>query len=194
MNIKEILDENLEKHPVKKINILRKDLIIDAVKKREAMVSKNGALATWTPPESTGRSPKDTVTVRRAESENTIDWDSPYNLPIDEETFDMVFEDAMKLMAEKKELYITDRVIGADNKYALPVRTITDKALTALFTDNMFRPKTAGIENSIFYNKPFDLVVFPYDKLDRERYEGRLRKLPDGNTSNILIVANEKRR
>ena len=31
-----------------------------------------GALATWTPPESTGRSPKDTYMVRRPESEATM--------------------------------------------------------------------------------------------------------------------------
>jgi phosphoenolpyruvate carboxykinase (ATP) len=194
MDIKEILDENVKKHPVKKENGSRKELIHDAVGKKEAIISKFGALATWTPPESTGRSPKDTVTVKRKGSEGTIDWDSPYNIPIDEETFNMVFEDAIKLMNSKKELYITDRVIGADNKYALPVRTITDKALTALFTDNMFRERTAGIENSIFYNKPFDLVVFPYDKLDRKRYEGRLRKLSDGKTSNMIIAFDYDRR
>jgi len=48
------------------------------------MVSENGAMATWTPPESTGRSPKDTVFVKRKESESNIDWTSPNNLPIDE--------------------------------------------------------------------------------------------------------------
>ncbi len=36
---------------------------------------------------------------------------------------------------------ITDRVVGADASYALPVRTVTpDNALASLFTDNMFRP------------------------------------------------------
>ncbi len=44
-------------------------MIEEAVKNREAIVSANGALATWTPPESTGRSPKDTYIVRRPESE-----------------------------------------------------------------------------------------------------------------------------
>ncbi len=194
MNIKTVLDENLKNHPVKKIDLSRKELIKDAVQKKEAVVSKNGALATWTPPESTGRSPKDTVTVKRAESENTIDWDSPYNIPIDEETFNMIFEDVIKLLNSKKELYITDRVIGADNKYSLPVRTITDKALTALFTDNMFRERTEGIENSIFYKKPFDLIVFPYNKLDNNRYDGRLRKLPNGKTSNMVIAFDYDRR
>ena len=53
-----------------------------------AVVAANGCLATWTPPESTGRSPKDTVIVRRPENESLIDWDSPNNLYIDPETFE----------------------------------------------------------------------------------------------------------
>ena len=49
------------------VNPKRRDLIKAAVKNREVLVSKNGALATWTRMESTGRSPKDTLTVKRPE-------------------------------------------------------------------------------------------------------------------------------
>ena len=49
--------------------------------------------ATWTRPESTGRSPLDTIIVKRAESEATIDWSAANNIPLDEETFDMLVED-----------------------------------------------------------------------------------------------------
>lgn len=70
-------------------NPTRQNLIRAAAERGEAIVSANGALATWTPPESTGRSPSDTLTVRRESSQDTIDWDSPNNIPVDEETFDM---------------------------------------------------------------------------------------------------------
>jgi phosphoenolpyruvate carboxykinase (ATP) len=157
------------------INPKRESLTKEAVQYKEAMISAHGALATWTPPESTGRSPKDTLVVRRPESEGNIDWDSPNNIPIDEETFDMVFEDALATLNDKERIYITDRVIGADTAWALPIKTITDQALTALFTDNMFRPIPKEISRSVFFNRPFTMIVLPYDKLNPNRYEGRLR-------------------
>ncbi len=75
-----------------------------------------------------------------------------------------------------------------DRSYALPVRTVTDKALSALFTDNMFRPVPKDIGRSIFAKKEFILIALPYDKLDPSRYEGRLRRLPNGKTSNMAIA------
>ena len=176
-------------------NPSRESLIDDAVKNREALISRCGALATWTPVESTGRSPLDTLTVRRAESERNIDWDSPNNIPIDEETFDMVIEDAITALDRKERLYVTDRVLGADSAYALPVKTISDRALTALFTDNMFRPVPADIGRSIFADRPFTMLVLPYDKLDPKRYEGRLRIDPRlGGTSTMVIGMDYDRR
>jgi len=166
----------------------RRSLIQAAVDNKEAFVAANGALATWTPPESTGRSPKDTYIVRHPESEGNIDWDSPNNIPMEPETFDMLFEDALKTLSEKPRLYVIDRVVGADTSYALPVRVVSYWALTALFTDNMFRPVPEDIARSIFAQRGFTLLVAPYDKLDRARYEGRLRKLPDGQTSNMAVA------
>lgn len=169
-------------------NPTRESLIEEAVKNKEALVSACGALATWTPPESTGRSPKDTLTVRRKESETEIDWDSPNNIPIDEETFDMVLEDAFSTFATKGRIYVTDRVLSADSSYALPVKTISDKALTALFTDNMFRKVPQDISRSIFYTRPFTLLVLPYDKLDPQRYKGRLRIDPRIRGTSTMVI------
>ncbi|MFP3861027.1 MAG: phosphoenolpyruvate carboxykinase (ATP), partial [Bacteroidales bacterium] len=70
----------------------------------------------------------------------------------------------------------------------LPVKTITDHALTALFTDNMFRPVPKNIEESIFYERPFTLITLPYNKLNRKRFRGRLRKLPNGETSDMIVA------
>ncbi|HHN93264.1 MAG TPA: phosphoenolpyruvate carboxykinase (ATP), partial [Anaerolineae bacterium] len=175
-------------------NLPRRRLIQDAVDRREAIVAANGALATWTPPESTGRSPKDTYIVRHPESADTIDWDSPNNIPLEPGTFDMLWEDALETLAAKEQVYITDRVVGADVSYALPVRTVSYWALTALFTDNMFRPIPEDIERSIFAERGFTLLVAPYDKLDRARYEGRLRRLPDGRTSDMAVAMDFDRR
>jgi len=166
----------------------RKEMIRAAVVNGDALVAANGALATWTPSESTGRSPKDTLIVKRASSEAKIDWDSPNNVPVSEETFAMIFADAVKNLSVKDDLYVTDRVLGADSAYALPVRVVTDKALVALFTDNMFRPLPEDLERSVFADKGFTLLALPYDKLDRERYQGRLRNLADGKASDLAVA------
>jgi phosphoenolpyruvate carboxykinase (ATP) len=170
------------------VNPKRRDLIKAAVKNKEVLVSANGALATWTRIESTGRSPKDTLTVRRPEIEAEIDWDSPNNLPLAPDTFAMILEDALALAGKKDKLYVTDRVVGADSRYALPVRTVSDCALTALFTVTMFRPVPRDIGRSLYHDQPFTLLTLPADKLDKQRYAGRLRKLPDGTSSDMVVA------
>jgi len=188
MSLENQVKSMLNEHAQVQLNPSRKALIQATVENREVMVAANGAVATWTPPESTGRSPKDTVIVKRAVSEGNIDWDSPNNIPIDEETFDMLFADALATLSRKECLYVTDRVIGADAAYALPTRTISDFSLASLFTDNMFREVPENMEQSIFAGRGFTLLVLPYDKLDRQRYDGRLRKMPAGMTSNMAVA------
>ena len=176
-------------------NPSRVRMIEDSIAYKEAVTSACGALATWTPTESTGRSPKDTLCVRRPESEATIDWDSPNNIPIDQETFDMILVDAFALLSGKQRVYEVDRVVGADAAYALPVKLVTDRALTALFADNMFRPVPEDLSKSVFADRPFRLLVVPYDKLDAGRYEGRLRTDPRlGHVSTMVIGMDFDRR
>jgi phosphoenolpyruvate carboxykinase (ATP) len=184
----------VERHPDVLENPSRAVMIEEAVKSREGLVSANGALATWTPPESSGRSPKDTYLVCRKETQGSIDWDSPNNIPLEPATFDMILEDALEILSAKKRLYITDRTLVADVSYAVPVRTISDWALTALFTDNMFRTVPPDIDRSIFASRGVTLVVVPYSKLDRQKYEGRLRRLSDGRTSNMAVAMDFDRR
>jgi len=175
-------------------NTARQELIRQAVAQRGALVAANGALATWTPPESTGRSPKDTYIVRHEKSEADIDWDSPNNIPLEADTFDMLVQDALEVLSEKDTLYVTDRVLGADPSYAMPVRTITDWALTTLFTDNVFRPVPQGIERSVFADAGFVMIAVPYNKLERAKYVGRLRKLASGHTSDMAVAMDFDRR
>lgn len=188
MNLREELEKILEKHKNVRRNTRREDLIRDSAENREAMVSRNGALATWTPPESTGRSPKDTYIVKRKESEGGIDWDSPNCIPLDPDTFEKVLEDALKTLEGKSRLYVTDRMLGADVSYSLPVMTVTDFALTSLFTCNMFRPVPEGMGKSVFANKGFILIALPYDKLDPKKYKGKLREVGPGKTSDMVIA------
>ncbi len=168
MNLKEKVFNMIENiNPFEDIS--REEIIEKVLNFREAIITKNGALATWTEVESTGRSPKDTVTVKRDNIDQDIDWSSPNNIPITEETFDMLFEDALQTLQNSKSVFITNRVIGADSSYALPVKTISNSPLTALFTLNMFRKIPEDISKSIFYNKEFILLALPYDKIESKK-------------------------
>lgn len=187
-DLKGRLDAALNKHPKVYNNLPRTELIRASVENREALVSESGALATWTPRESTGRSPKDTLMVKHPDTQHLIDWTSPNNIPIAPDTIEMLLEDGISMLGDLDKVYVIDRVIGADSRYALPVKVITSHALSALFCDNMFRPVPADIDRSIYYGKDFYLFALPYKKLDGNRYEGRLRKMPDGITSNMAVA------
>jgi phosphoenolpyruvate carboxykinase (ATP) len=188
VNMIDDLKESLKKHSNIQENLSRESLITQAVENKEAVLTKNGSLATWTPPHSTGRSPKDTYIVRNPESELNIDWSSANNIGMSPQTFSMIYEDALKMIDQKETVYITDRVIGADSKYALPVKTITDKSLSQVFIDNMFRPVPNDLEKSVFANDEFHLIALPNNKLNKDRYKGLVRELPNGETSDICVV------
>ncbi len=184
----------IRSHSNLKENPPRAAIIQDCVDNQEAWISRDGALVTMTPPESTGRSPQDTVLVKSAASDAKIDWESPNNIPITEETFEMLLEDAVAALSRHANLYVTDRALGADSSYALPVKTVTSHAFIALFSDNVFRPVPDDISKSVFNERPFTIIDLPYDRLDPERYQGRLRKLPTGGTTTMCIAGDIERR
>ncbi|MBU1165047.1 phosphoenolpyruvate carboxykinase (ATP) [Patescibacteria group bacterium] len=170
MDILSKLQQELSKHNNVFDNASRKVLIEHAIQYREAIVSASGSLATWTTKDSTGRSPKDTYVVKRTESMENIDWNSPNNHAMEPEIFASLFDDAINLISSKERMYITNRVVGTQTKYALPVRVITSRAIAALFTDNMFPKVPKNIKESVFSNKEFTLFVLPYDKIDLKKY------------------------
>ncbi|MCR4392418.1 MAG: phosphoenolpyruvate carboxykinase (ATP) [Candidatus Acetothermia bacterium] len=189
MDVDRAVDRALGAHPDVWENRGRRELIAEAIRRREAWGSSSGALAAWTPPESTGRRPQDTYIVDRPEIHAAVDWRSPYCIPLSPDTFEMILQDALGTLGKKARLYVTERALGADPGYALVVRTVTDRALTALFADNMFRPVPPGAEGSAFADRPFLLLALPYDKLDPRKYAGRLRPDPrTGTASGIAVV------
>ncbi len=193
-DLKPLLLDVLRQHSQVHKNIDRKKMIQDAVANQEAIVAQSGALATWTPPESTGRSPKDTVVVKRTQSQDMFDWSSANNIPIEEETFDMLFDEALQYVKNLPFVYETDRAIGADSSYALPVKVVTSHALHTLFIDNMFRPVPGDLDRSCFADNGFYLIALPYHKLQHSKYANRLRTMPDGKTSDLVVAMDMDRR
>jgi len=102
---------------------------------------------------------KDTVIVKRDKSRKKYRLDFSNNIPIDEETFNMIFNEALEIMSTKEKMYVTDRVVGADSKYALPVKTVTDQSLMGVFTDNMFRPVPKDIKKVFFMKMDFIFYI-----------------------------------
>ncbi len=185
---RESSDQVINQHRSSIINPDRKTIIHQVIHYKEANLGKQGYLYTVTPAESTGRSPKDTYIVRDTRTENTIDWSSPNNHAIDKETFQELWNDALNCLKIQESLYVSDRSIGSDPTYDLPVRIITDSALTTLFCLNMFRPAHTSTKKSILADKPFELLVLPYHKVDSQKYIGKLRQLPNGQTSDMAII------
>jgi len=188
MQYHKVVDKILKKHKGVYYQPDRPTVIRHSIRNREAIASPQGFLYTYTLPESTGRSPSDTMIVRNPESDSVIDWDSPSNLPIDQTTFSMLWQDAIDQLQHKTHIYVTDRVLGADTAYSLPVRTVTDSALTSLFTLNMFREVPEDLHHSLLGDLSYLLLVLPYEKIDTSRYHDRLRHLPGGKTSDMAIV------
>ena len=185
---KSVLNSLLNLKNIKQ-DLSREDLIQAVISRREAIASANGALATWTFEESTGRSPADTVIVRNPESEKDIDWQAANNIPITPDTFEMLLEDALELLKEADTVFLTKRALGAAPKWALPINVYTDKALASLFTTTMFRPIPDGGFGDVFKDQPFTLLALPDHKLDPNRYTGRLRIDPKTKQTSTMCVA-----
>ncbi|MBU3917440.1 phosphoenolpyruvate carboxykinase (ATP) [bacterium] len=185
---REALERTIRQHSKVIVNADRQEIIRQVIRRREAIMGKQGYLYTMTPSESTGRSPKDTYIVRDSKTQNTIDWSSPNCHPIEKGLFNEIWFDALDILKGQQKVFVSDRVIGADVSYALPVRIVSDSALTTLFTLNMFRPVPDDVKKSVLAEQPFLLFALPYHKIRAEKYQNRLRNQTDGKSSKMVIV------
>ncbi|MBI4129592.1 phosphoenolpyruvate carboxykinase (ATP) [Candidatus Peregrinibacteria bacterium] len=124
------------------------------------------------------------------------------------QVFDRLWDDALAVLEEKTSLYVTERSVGAESSSALPVRTVTDSPLVALFTDNMFRQchserLPVGKAGSRGTKRPlscfdyaqhdtFTLLVLPHDRVMTAPYEDVLRK-SGGRTVDMLVAMDFER-
>ena len=111
-----------------------------SVRRGEGRLTDGGPLATRTDPH-TGRSPNDRFVVREPSSEGDVAW-GPTNKPVSEDTFDGLLQ-SMKRYATGRDVFVRDCYAGADPRYRVRVRVITEKAWHSMFAYNMFlRPAT----------------------------------------------------
>jgi len=116
-------------------NLSVAELYEHALRRGEGVLGAGGQLVVETG-EHTGRSPRDKFFVREPGSEAHIDWGET-NKAIDPATFDALFDRVAAYLAER-EIYALDTYVGADERYRLPIRVITQYAWHSLFARNLF--------------------------------------------------------
>jgi phosphoenolpyruvate carboxykinase (ATP) len=151
--------------------------------RNEGKLSAHGALIVDTG-EHTGRAAKDKAIVREPSSEEKVFW-GEVNKDFPQEKFDAV-RDRMMKHASSLELFVQDTYAGADPRYRLPVRIITELAWHSLFARTMFINDDAGAEK---HTPEFTVINIPSFKADPARDGTRAQTfiLMDFNQRLVLI-------
>jgi len=127
----------------------------------EGQFSPHGALLVDTG-EHTGRAAKDKAIVREPSSEGNVFW-GDVNKEFSQAKFDALRDRMMKHL-DGRDLFVQDTYAGADPRYRLPVRIITELAWHSLFARTMFiNDDRAEAEN---HTPEFTIVNIPSFKAD----------------------------
>ncbi len=118
----------------------------------------------------TARAANDKYFVREPSTEEQIDW-GEYNRPMSPDKFNGVLA-RLQAFFQGEELFVQDVYAGADPRYHVPFRIITDKAWQSLFVRNMFHTINNRDELRQFVPE-FTLIASPSFKLD-PRVDGTL--------------------
>lgn len=113
-----------------------------SLEKKEVVTTKTGALLVYTG-KYTGRSPKDKFIVDTPSVHDKINWNSA-NVAISEEQFERLYQKVSAHLSDKEDLYVFDGFAGADKKYKLHVRVVSEYAYQTLFSTHLLRRPTAA--------------------------------------------------
>lgn len=116
-------------------NLSVPQLIEHIILNKEGLLSFDGPVIMNTVPY-TGRSPNDKYTIEEDTTKDKIWW-GKVNVARDEQTYKKLFDKVMAHLKDKPK-YVMDCYAGADPKYRLPVRIITEQAWQNLFATNLF--------------------------------------------------------
>ncbi len=151
------------------------------VKRREGLIAHLGPLVVRTG-NHTGRSPNDKFIVKEETSEQHVWW-GKVNSSISEENFERLFT-KMKAYIQGKELYVEDCFAGADPRFRLPIRVITETAWHNLFARNMFI-RAANESELEGFHPQFTVINMPNFHAD---------PAVDGTNSEVFIIINFKKK
>ena len=117
-------------------NLSVAQLVEEAVRRGEGVLTVSGALNVMTG-QRTGRSPRDKFVVDEPSSHDRIWW-SRVNQPIAETDYLSLRQEVMNSL-QNRELFVVDAFAGADPRFTIPIRIITELAWHALFVKQLFR-------------------------------------------------------
>ncbi|MGC9293090.1 MAG: phosphoenolpyruvate carboxykinase (ATP) [Acidobacteriaceae bacterium] len=146
----------------------------------ESKLAANGAIVAYTGAR-TGRSPKDKFTVKDKRTSALIDW-GKINQPFEQEKFDALLERVLAHL-HGRDLYAMDSFSGADPKYRLPIRIVSEYAWHALFVRQLFLRPTP--EELAAHQPGFTVLVAPELEADPGR---------DGTLSGTFILTDFTRK
>jgi phosphoenolpyruvate carboxykinase (ATP) len=152
-------------------NLNTPELYEEIARREEGIFSDHGALIVDTG-EHTGRAAKDKAIVREPSSEDKVFW-GEVNKEFSQEKFNALKE-RMMAHAKGRDLFVQDTFAGADPRYRLPVRVITEFAWHSLFARTMF------INDAVADHRPeFTIINFPSFRAEPGR---------DGTRSETFIL------
>jgi phosphoenolpyruvate carboxykinase (ATP) len=154
-------------------NLNTPELYEEIARRNEAVLSDHGALIVDTG-EHTGRAAKDKAIVREPESEDKVFW-GDVNKDFSKEKFNALRQ-RMMAYARGRDLFVQDTFVGADLKYQLPVRIVTELAWHSLFARTMF---ISNRQEAAPQQPEFTVINFPGFQADPQR---------DGTRSSTFIL------
>ncbi|GAB4458797.1 MAG: phosphoenolpyruvate carboxykinase (ATP) [Anaerolineales bacterium] len=116
-------------------NLATEALYEEAVFRGEGVTTRGGPFVAHTG-KHTARSANDKFVVRHTDSENNIWW-GVYNRPFEIEKFDALYARLLGYL-QGRDVFVQDVYAGADEKYRLAVRFVTEHAWHSMFIRNMF--------------------------------------------------------
>ncbi len=118
------------------INLTAAELVDLALERKEGVLAANQALTVSTGAR-TGRSPKDRFIVKSPLTEKTVDWNT-INQSIAPEKFHALWARAQEYLNKKDSTFISYLQVGAEEKFSLNVKVMTELAWHNLFTQDLF--------------------------------------------------------
>ena len=144
-------------------NLSTPELYEEIARRGEGIFSDKGALIVDTG-EHTGRAAKDKAIVRDEQSDDKVFW-GEVNKEFSTERFNAL-RDRMMAHTAGRDLFVQDTFAGADPRYRLPIRVVTELAWHSLFARTMFIDGGREVGSHV---PEFTIVNVPSFKADPER-------------------------
>jgi phosphoenolpyruvate carboxykinase (ATP) len=162
-------------------NLTTPMLYEQVIRRREGVMVHLGPLVVKTG-DHTGRSPNDKFIVKESETGDDIWW-GKVNRPFNQDTFDYIHRKMMAYI-QNRDIFVFDGYAGADERYQMPVRIITEYAWHSLFARNMFI-REFDPEKLRNHVPEFTVIDMPRFKVDPDQDET--------NSETMILVDFSKR-